>query len=206
MSCPYENNYFCGLLSNASKYQLCTHCRVKKYVRGQILPKTFWDNHVTLLLSGLMICRRPDGSEAAKAVTTGIASQGNLISIGGLLKDCSETPAAMDDCDFICILDSTVAVFDPSCTAELFDSDIEFVKAVFANSIRFCCRGTAELMQYVGSKDAYSAVRYVVQYCRKHQLPQLTHEQISLISNRSRPTVTELLHTLTQNEPDLFLR
>lgn len=59
----------------------------------------------------------------------------------------------------------------------------------------------------IGHGDVYSAVRYVVKFCRDHGIPPLTHEQIAMICScsRSRPTVTSTLHQLIKKEPELFL-
>lgn len=57
----------------------------------------------------------------------------------------------------------------------------------------------------IGRGDVYSAVRYVVKFCRDHGIPPLTHEQIAMVCSRSRPTVTSTLHQLIKKEPELFL-
>lgn len=201
MKCKYADNAFCSQLEETTRERLCEHCHIKRYAKGQYLSQRYWRDVPALQVQGMTIAGQMKEDEVNKFVTVGIASAGDLISTAGQV----EESAGYDDSnDVLCMTECAIAAFDRQLFQELFDTDIDFVKAVFRNCIRICGVETAALMRDVGGKDAYAAVRYVVKYCRDHNIPLLTHEKIALACNRSRPTVTEMLHRLVENEPDLF--
>ena len=47
-------------------------------------------------------------------------------------------------------------------------------------------------------------MRYILEYQRAHDIPYLTHEQIALVCNRSRQTVTTVMRQLLDKDPELF--
>lgn len=108
--------------------------------------------------------------------------------------------------DILCMSDCTVAVFDADTIQDLWEKDIDFVKLVYQNLLVHCGEEKYQFLRTVGSRDSFSAVRYILSWCQEHQTPPLTHEQIALMCNRSRPTVTEVIHTLLTKEPELFQR
>ena len=102
-------------------------------------------------------------------------------------------------------MDCTVAVFDAGVAKELFGNRISVAKEVHGNLMEHCCLKRELMMCNVGDRDAYHAVRYVLDYCRRYGVPSLTHEQTAPICNRSRPAITEVMHPIFRQEPQLFL-
>ena len=202
MSCPHWNNAFCAKLPGSVRETLCSHCHLRKYAKGQRLHYRSWENLVAALLEGVMVLGETDPGSSGRFTTSGPASRGTLLSPGPLI-DVWSAPAA--NREVLCLMDCTVAVFDTGAAQELFDSQISFVKEVYGNLMEHCCYEKELMMRSVGNGDAYHAVRYVLDYCRRYGIPSLTHEQVALICNRSRPTVTEVMHSLLRKEPQLFL-
>lgn len=201
VSCPYSGNAFCRSLEPGLLQRLCGGCRIKKYAAGQRLSMHYWDGYLAVLLDGLTIAGEPDPSGNSKLITCGIASGGTIIAAGHLnnVHLPSEVPF-----EVLCLIDCAVAVFNGALIMELLNSNIPFMKTVFQQKMHFCGMETNRFLRETAGKDAYAAVRFVLQYCAEHNLPPLTHQQIALICNRRRPTVTEVMYKLIQNEPELF--
>ena len=177
VSCPYSGNAFCRSLEPGLLQRLCGGGRIKKYAAGQRLSMHYWDGYLAVLLDGLTI------------------AAGHLDNVHLP----SEVPF-----EVLCLIDCAVAVFNGALIMELLNSNIPFMKTVFQQKMHFCGMETNRFLRETAGKDAYATVRFVLQYCVEHNLPPLTHQQIALICNRRRPTVTEVMYKLIQNEPELF--
>lgn len=201
MNCPYEDNSFCKKLSAQTLSGLCRHCTHKKFAQGQQLSETYFSRKMILVLDGMLTKMELDPT-TQKMTTSGIGSCGSLFSLGDLLPASALIPE--DNRTSICVTECTVASFDIQYAHQLFDTNIEFVRNCFENTFQFCVREKAIMMRDIGRGDVYSAVRYVVKFCRDHRIAPLTHEQIAMVCSRSRPTVTSILHQLIKKEPELF--
>lgn len=60
------------------------------------------------------------------------------------------------------------------------------------------------MLRSLGFGNAEESVRYILEYQRAHDIPYLTHEQIALVCNRSRQTVTTVMRQLLDKDPELF--
>ncbi|MDO4548415.1 MAG: hypothetical protein Q4D04_09975 [Clostridia bacterium] len=201
MGCDFLSNPFCAGLPDELRAMLCPVCHIKRYAQGQYCSQEYWKNTFALLLDGLMIMGDVDPA-TGRILTNGIASRGTLISDGGLIT--GALAQAIEDRSVLCLLDCSVATFSSVEIGRIFKSNMEFAVHVFENCMQNCSVEKSDMMREVGSKDAYAGVRYVIRYCRRHNIPQLTHAQIAMICNRSRTTVTEIMHKLIRAEPELF--
>ncbi|MEF9876638.1 MAG: hypothetical protein RR934_09225 [Gordonibacter sp.] len=199
MNCPYGNNRFCTSIPAQTREKVCEGCRIKTYAKGQQFSQKFWSRGVSLLLEGIVVVGELGSEENSHIISSGIATRGDII---GQLA--SQTPAAIHDRSTMFLTDGAVALFEENVAKSLFETDLDFVKAVFDSCMRCCVAESDKMMREVGGKDSYAAVRYVVEYCQRHHIPQLTHEQIATVSNRRRPTVTKVLHKILEQEPELF--
>ena len=162
--------------------------------------RKYWEKELALCVEGLMINGIVD-QQQGRLITNGMKSRSYFISFGDSIL---QMPEEYLNESILCMTDCRVAVFDPEYTKELFETDLEFVKAVFRQSMCACSHGTLPMLREVGNGDAYAAVRHVCAFCVHHGVPIPTHEQIAMICNRSRPTVTKIMHDLVQREPELF--
>lgn len=192
------DNAFCRSLSEELRAQLCREVRVETYLKSQRLQDTRWrSGDLVLLLDGLMAVTRPD-ARSNGAVTTNLLSGGDLVC--GLVKPSESVGERV----LVCVTDCVAAVFDRRVAKKLQDSSLEFNRVSYENCLRSCSNEREELFREVGVGDAYAAVRYVVRFCVERGIPDLTHEQIAMLTNRSRSTVTEAMHRLLREEPALF--
>ena len=200
-SCEFAGNRFCGSLDEATREMLCAHCRIRHFAAGRQLDQDKWGDSFVVMLDGLSVIREADAHDASRIVTSGMASAGDLVRAGRLV---SLSHSDGEEYFTVCISDCTLGVIDGKCAAGLYNANIQFAKTVLLSCLELCGNHSITMLREVGCKDAYAAVRYVVGYCHERGLPLPTHEQIALICNRSRPTVTEMLHKITKNEPVLF--
>lgn len=201
MKCKYADNEFCKQLKEETREVLCKRCHFLSFKKGTQFPVSSWKDDVVLMLDGLLITGELDIDGNKTIITNGISSCGKIISSGGILNldwESSEPGEIIGIHDFI------VAVFDKQVVKQLFDSDISFIKTFLINCLQNCGHDNAIFMREIGNKDSYSAVRFVVLYCKEIGVPLPTHEQIAWICNRRRATVTEVLHKLVLKEPELF--
>lgn len=201
MDCPYKNNPFCSALSSQTLSQLCDHCTHKKFAQGQQLSESYFTRKMILVLDGMLTKMELDPL-TQKMTASGIGVCGSLFSVGDLL---AASASPTEDRTSICITECVIASFDIQFAHYLFDTNIEFVRNCFENTFHYCVREKAVMMRDIGRGDVYSAVRYVVKFCRDHGILPLTHEQIAMVCSRSRPTVTSTMHQLIKKEPELFL-
>lgn len=202
MSDIYEHfaeNPFFDTLPDDIKKQLCTHCHFRSYAKGQRLHNRYWETLTAVLEDGVMVFG--DSDEKGRFMTNGLAARGVLISPGTLIDVWHEAGA---DRDILCLLDCRVAVFDTATVQSLFQNSIPFIHTIYGNIHQHCSVEKHLFLQTVGSRDTYAAVRYILEWCQRCHVPALTHEQIALLCNRSRPTVTETLHEILRREPKLF--
>lgn len=201
--CRRFNSAFCAGLSKQIKRQLCAICRIKRYARGQILRERYWANCVSLILSGLIAEVEPPQA-SKRPLVLGIASAGDFTGLEAVM-DLSKEQAE-DEKDSYCLTDCTVAVFSAPDFKALMDSSMELTQHVLQNCLQSGVFERGRMLRWLGYGSAEDSVRYVLHYLRRHGIDYLTHEEIALITNRSRQTVTSILKTITQEEPALFCR
>ena len=199
MSCPYINNDFCKRLSSETRAEVCAHCTIKQFAQGQHLSEEYFAHKYVLILEGMMVKMELDPL-TQKMTTSGIGCRGAIFSIG----DVFQLPLQLtqEERTSICISDCVAAVFDMDFVRHLYQTNVEFVRISYQNSYHYCIREKAVMMRDIGRGDVYRGIRYVVKYCKEHGIPQLTHEQIALVTSRSRPTVTSVMHQLIKQEPE----
>lgn len=211
MSCPYKDNLFCGSMSPETREQLCAACHIRIYPKNMVFSQRKWHDRLAVLADGLTaIGGFEQIGKPSACRTSGIASTGSILSLGmSSLMEHSPTYAPyiqitedFYDSDNICVLDSAVAVFDNEVASRLFSTDINFVLNLMLNLRYRCGMETGQFVFYQSS--AYQSVRFVVDYCRRHGITELTHAQIALLCNRTRPVATKTLRQLIADEPELF--
>lgn len=201
MTCPFSENSFCEGLSEELRARLCNHCCIKRFAKGQWLMRKYWENELALCVDGLLINGIVD-QQQGRFITNGMMSRSYFVSYGNYA---FHFPDNYLNESILCMTECQIAVFDLEFIRELFETDVEFVRAVLSQNLCACSHGTLCMLREVGNGDAYAAVKYVCGFCKHHHVPIPTHEQIAMICNRSRPTVTKIMHELTQKEPELFM-
>lgn len=204
LTCEQYHGAFCEELSPTLRARLCAVCQIKQYAKGQTLRERYWDHCVSLMLEGL-IARTESRDATKRPLVLGLAAGGDFFGIEEIYRH-PQTCPPMAGLDSYCLSDCTVAVFDADVFKNLMDDSLELTQHVLRNRL---CSGLAErtnMLRSLGYGSAEESVRYVLEYLRRKHIDYLTHEQIALICNRSRQTVTGIMKTLTDQEPDLFTR
>lgn len=202
--CPYAGNAFCASLPSETRGLLCEHCHIRIYPKGMLFPQSKWKDRFAILAQGLMALGQFDQPERPSSCqTTGIACNGTLLSVGPLYSEANlsysmffEMCNEEENWENICIEECHVATFDSETIRALYRSDIGFVQNLFWASTCTCAYEGELFMQ--AQTSAYSSVKYVLDFCRRNQVPELTHAQIALICNRARPVVTNEIHAILQ--------
>lgn len=202
MNCPYADNPFCQMFNTTERSSLCAHCNTKTYFRGQWLFRRQWGDSLVLCVKGMIVFGEMD-EKRNRLVTNEVMGKGFFPSIGCCSGDLN---SVIHERSALCVTDCVMAIFDSSFVQDMFNTNIKFVQSLFRIVLRNCCNDGIALVNAIGNGEAYEAVRYVCQFCKTYDIEPLTHAQIAMICNRTRPTVTEIMHRLTINEPDLFQR
>lgn len=200
MSCPFSNNAFCSELSPQTRELLCAQCQLLRIESGQYIPTYMRASRVLILLEGLIVKLEME-DVSKKMVPSGMSCNASIIC-GSYQIDPQTYPA--DSRETLCVTPCHIASFDAAFMKRLFNENSEFQTAVHRNMFRMCSYEKQYMIRDIVHGTAYTAVRFMVTYCRNHKLPLLTHEQIAFICGLSRPTVTKTLHEITQKEPELF--
>lgn len=202
MTCPYGNNYFCqNIMTDQVREKMCRGCHLRTFSKNQLLTIHYWSRAFTVLTDGLIVAGYQEDC-ADKLFVTGIASAGDVVGAARFFSDC---PPEMTGRIVHCVTKVTTATFDDGVLEDALND-----KAFADNLMRYLFRlywyGKEEFIRAIFDRDVNNAVRYVIRYCTDHGIYGLTHEQIALICNRARPTVTNALRELTLKEPQLFSR
>lgn len=199
MTCPYSGNAFCASLSADDRTRLCSLCHVKRYARGQCLRESYWANCVSLMLSGMALELEQQGS-AKKPLPIGLGSPGIFFNLDELFY--SPDDHNLDDFkDTLCLTDCAIAVFGLADFRDLMESSPSFMEALLKNCVMHRLPESAAMLRSLGFGDAEESIRFILDYQRAHDIPYLTHEQIALICNRSRQTVTSTIRRVLEDEP-----
>ena len=201
MNCPYSDNQFCSNMPPAVKDQMCANCRIRQINKGQLLNVNYWDGSFVVLVKGLLIAGydEPDGG----MFVTGFASDGAIV---GNSKAFKNLKTDLQGRLINCITKCTTAVFDEDFVYDLCSAvpHNNLGTYILMSSLKTYWVEKEEITRTVNGKDARAAVRFVIKYCNDHRIPQLTHEQIALMSNRARPTTSRIISDLIREEPEIF--
>ena len=192
--CPYAGNAFCASLPSETRGLLCEHCHIRTYPKGMLFPQSKWKRPLRHPRAG------PDGSgpvrSAGKALVVPdhrhclqrhLAERGPAVLRGepvlfDVLRDVQRRGElgehlhrGMPRGDVR--LRSTIRA--------LYRSDIGFVQNLFWASTCTCAYEGELFMQ--AQTSAYSSVKYVLDFCRRNQVPELTHAQIALHLQQGAP-------------------
>jgi hypothetical protein len=180
---------------------MCEHCRIRTLNRGQLLNVNYWDGSFVVLVRGLLIAGYDETGD--EMFVTGFASNGAIV---GNSKAFKNLKTDLQGRLINCITKCTTAVFNEDFVYDLCktDPDHQLGTYILLSSLKTYWVEKEDITRTVNGKDARAAVRFVVKYCNDHQIPQLTHEQIALMSNRARPTVSKIMQELLRSEPELF--
>ena len=198
--CPFASNEFCRSVARALAEAPCAHCHLKTYEEGTHLDGAHWNKGAAVVVDGLAL-KGEVQPESGKFLSIALAAPGAVVS-SGPTDFFSRCPRP--DHQIVMLRRSTVALFDTAWVQAELAANLDFYKAFTQACMHFCGVEANEMLHEIGSKDAYHAVRYVVKYCRDHRIPQLTHEKIALACNRNRTTVTEAMHRIAVQEPELL--
>lgn len=200
MGCRYQDNYFCRhIMTDTVRPFMCKACHLRSFAKGQLLTINYWSKAFTVLVDGLLVVGYQDHT-SDKLFVTGVNSSGGIVGAAKLFPNC---PTDMTDRIVHCVTRCTTAAFNDYAYEEALKDE------AFANNvIRYCFQlywyEKEDFIRAIGSRDTTASVRYIVKYCTDRGIPALTHEQIALMCNRARPTVTNIPHELTLEEPELF--
>ncbi len=199
MECPYANNRFYNLLTPELRKTLCGCCTTVRYPAGNVFNRNRWNGTLAVLLDGFVISADPKASDEGTFIPLELAGSGHLLSIPQ-----DWTSVKWNGVSCFVIQDSMIALYDRTCIEALYKNNIDFVKALCEGYI-IGYHEMAIAFQEIGGNGAQAAVKYVLQFCKEHGIPQLTHAQIALAAGLTRPTVTKSIHELLKNDPELFL-
>lgn len=202
MECRYSGNAFCASLSAEDKARLCALCHIKRYAKGQCLRESYWDNCISLVLDGMALKLEQQDTNK-KPLPSSLGSAGIFFNLNEVFRT-GEARGASDSRDTLCLTDCAIAVFGLAEFRALMRSRPSFTAALLQNCVMRRLPEEEAMLRSLGFGDAEESVRYILEYQRAHDIPYLTHEQIALVCNRSRQTVTTVMRQLLDKDPELF--
>ena len=173
---------------------------IRLYKKNTVLDAYAIQSAVCLLIDGLLIATQSMPGDEERRVTTDIFTGESILT---LTPGAQRTPNPIEK--YVCVTDCAIVFLDNAVYEHYFATDIAFVHAVFDHLLAFSAKKT-RLVRDIAFADAQTAVRNVLAACRENHLPRLTHEQIALLCNLRRPTVTSMIRKLQRTNPELFDR
>lgn len=194
--CPYRNNPFCSKLSKETLKLLCACCHIEDYPIKQNDRHRHSEN-LCICLEGLSVVSGSIRTEKGRGYVCELYGPGFI-----------HAPSAWnlipwEHVNATTIIDIRRATFDYEETTHLFETDIQFCQTLFRTYAQMYHEHCIYYNE-VACGTAYTAVRYVLQFCKNHGIPPLTHAQIAFIASLARPTVTKTIRELIKKEPELF--
>lgn len=197
MSCDHAACIFAAALDTADCQRLCEICHIRCFARGQSLSGSYWRNCVVLMLDGVLLDMKQLNEDHPVAVA--IHAPG---SIFGLEKAFYASGEEIDETrSTYCLTDCKAAIFPAMELHGLIREQPKISHPLMKDSVIRQLKDKTDMLTYLGYGDAKASVSYIVNYLKAHDLNALTHEQIAIICNRSRQTVTTILNQL-QSEMD----
>ena len=218
-ACPFAGNPFCSALSLRLRGTLCHQCRIERYARFSRIDLKPGVGGLAVLLDGVVaVGQYPDLDDPANCSTWTVKIRGAVMddsaldragmgmrntSDGELVRASSAAGSLAADAGAILSVTAThVAFFGRQSSIDLFRDDIEFVQQLYWNVAWY---GSFEPIALLASRaSAHDSVRHAVELFSRAGVADYTHQQVAVVSNRSRPVVTKIMHQLAQEEPWLF--
>ena len=204
LPCPYAAAGFCVELPNEIRGSLCEICHIKRYARGQCLRENYWAGSISMVLEGLCVQMETQVSlQRARPVELGtVGTFFNLKELYGVAEEYD-----IDNYhDTLCFTTCTIGVFAVSEFHQLMNDCTSFREALFRHLVRVQMPEKTAFVSHVGFGDAEESIRFIVKMLMDKGIGYLTHEQIALLTGRSRQTVTTVMKHLQNAEPDLFTK
>lgn len=202
MACPYAENPFCRSLPEKLRAALCAMCHVKRYARGQCLRENYWAGYLSLMLEG-MAAEVEQSDADGRLLATGLCAAGDFFNMDGLFSLRKEARGEALR-DTFCMTDCALAVFPVDGMLALMDEEPQLTRLLLKNCVTRAMPEKKAMLRSLGYGSAEESIRYILEYLQRNEVGYLTHEQIALLSNRSRQTVTLTLKALTEQSPELF--
>lgn len=190
MENTYQNNLFIQSLPKDIRKSLDNKYTIRKFPKGYRFSVKDMSSLLYLIVDGLIVYSRSDDS-AKEIKTIEIAGPGSLSFLSEKSVFCTDGSHCL-----YCMLDTAIAVFDQGTVKRLKERDGRFAECMYDNLMNFVVKNDLAYYEKVGIGSAEEAVRFILDFCKEYRLPQLTHEQIAILTNRRRPTVTKVMNRI----------
>lgn len=187
-------NNFCSLLTSEQRELLCEYCIRTTWRKGQEISVDMQKKYAILIESGLLACMtsilRGDIRTTALYVSADFLAYFAFSS--GSIEPFS--PGTVT-----CIKDSDVILFPMEKVRSLFMDNPEIAKYMILASNNQILR-TQTYLHFVLQQNAYEALRYLLSFCKQHNVPRLTYDELAKISNLHRVTVTRAMKDILRSD------
>lgn len=206
MTSGCEYGAYCSFCGESGKSSVCGDCRKTAYPAGGMILYEDMVGRPMVLLSGALgsfgAARDVLDDNCDSSVVRFILTRGAFINNDVLWTN--EIRPGFELSGIICLTDCTIARIDKAAARRAFEESPETARAVM-QSIAGSWLDAVLLASAFRNHGVYEGVRDLLLFLSGKGVV-LTHQQISMISNHNRPSVTKAIGELRLKEPDVWRR
>lgn len=198
-------NNFCRSLDDDLRSDLCAHCTKRFYAKGQLVYRSDIASRITLVADGVLTTQSTfyEGTLGEDDCPSFfILTNGLLIGVDFLFRETAIK--RYEYIHYICLQDTTLAMFDRAYIRDLFESDIRFARAMYENIV-VAAGEACEFAAVLRAPDVYQSVSYLLNYATRKNF-QITQQQMADITGHSRVSVTRAIARIKAERPELWHR
>lgn len=198
-----QTNRFCRSLDEITRAQLCEHCTLRPFKKGQLIYRSDIEPYVTLIVDGFMTTQQDfgDGSlEEDDCPAFFINTNGLILGGEGLFND--KPIKRYGYIHYSCLSDGSITRFDRAIIRDLFENNVAFARALYQNIVT-AAGEACEFAAVLRASSVDASIEYLLGYATRKGL-KLTHQQMADITGHSRVSVTKALSRIKGEKPTLW--
>lgn len=198
-----QSNRFCRSLDAETREQLCRHCTIRPFKKGQIVYRSDLEQYVALIVDGVMTTQHDfgvDSLEEDDCPAFFINTNGLILGGDSLFND--EPIKRYEYIHYIWLSDGVFARFDRAVVRDLFERNVGFARALYQNIVT-AAGEACEFAAVLRAPSVDASIQYLLGYAARKGF-KLTQQQMAGITGHSRVSVTKALARIKSSNPKLW--
>lgn len=198
-----RENRFCRSLDEATRCELCKHCTLRPFKKGQVVYRADIEPYITVVVEGVMTTQQNFDSESladGDCPAFFINTSGLVLGVEGLF---NEKPIERYGyIHYEWLSDGVTARFDRAFVRSMFEANASFARALYQNIVT-AAGEACEFAAVLRASSVDASIEYLLWYAARKGM-RLTQQQMADITGHSRVSVTKALSRIKENKPALW--
>lgn len=199
-----SKNAFCVTLPEATRNELCKHCRRSLIKAGSIQLYRDFERHSTLILDGIIMSSIHTGEDvldySEDVPTFYLGIPGRVLATNVTFRREDKMYYGSNGMEYL--TDCCIATFGHSVIQELFNTNHDFAQSMALSMIRIM-EDSCSMAALLRAETVFTSVHYMVSYLSRLHV-YLSQQQIADILGRDRASVSKAIARLRKDNPALM--